>query len=93
MALGVVQLSITAANEWEDKSYPVRVLKSSKATSKFGLEFELFEGAAAEEEEDGVDMLIIVVVVNGKGVRSLVGVKLTSSTRFVCILSFEPKYS
>jgi hypothetical protein len=56
MALGVVQLSITAAKEWEDKSYPVRVLKSSKATSKFGLEFEVFEGAAAAEEEDGVDM-------------------------------------
>jgi hypothetical protein len=76
MALGVAQLSITAAKEWEDKSYPVRVLKSSRATSKFGLAFEGFEAAAAEEEE-GVDMLIIVV--EWKGVDR--GVKLTSSTR------------
>lgn len=78
MALGVVQLSITAAKEWEDKSCPVRVLKSSKATSKFGLAFEGFEAAAAEEEEEGVDMLIIVVEWKGKGFDR--GVKLTSST-------------
>jgi len=49
-------------------------LKSSKATSKFGLEFEAFEAAAAEEEEEdccAVDILIIVVVETERG--SIVG--------------------
>jgi hypothetical protein len=75
MALGVVQLSITAAKEWDDRSCPVRVLKSSKATSKFGLESEAFEAAAAEEEEDWcVDMLIIAAWwLDGKGSRTIVG--------------------
>jgi hypothetical protein len=78
MALGVAQLSITAAKEWDDKSCPVRVLKSSKATSKFGLAFEGFEAAAAEEE-DGVDMLIIVV--EWKGVRSWGQADIINSSR------------
>ena len=50
-------------------------MKSSKATSKFGLEFEAFEAAAAEEEEEEdccvVDILIIVVVETERG--SIVG--------------------
>ncbi len=85
-------MSITAAKEWEDKSCPVRVLKSSRATSKFGLGSEVFEGAAAEEEEDE-DGGILIIVVEWKGVRSwrsqadIINSQLYTNTHFTALYS------